>query len=216
VRRTFNEKVIASEWARSKVKINEEVSPDEMLEYYQSHLAEYEYPTQARWEELMVNKSRFASEREAYAELTRLGNEVWQLGTRTPVFGPAFIEVAKKSSDGFTAQKGGAHDWTTKGALQCAAIDEALFTLQVGQMSQIIDSGPAYHIVRVLERREAGRKPFTDVQGDIREALKEQRMRAEMEEYLVTLRRNARVWTVFTGNTTAEALMRKPDEPQRR
>jgi hypothetical protein len=215
-RRTFNEKVIASEWARSKVKINEEVSPDEMLEYYQSHLADYEYPTQARWEELMVDKSRFGDEREAYAELTRMGNEVWQLGTRTPVFGPAFTEVAKKSSDGFTAKKGGAHDWTTKGALQCTEIDESLFKLQVGQMSPIIDSGPAYHIVRVLERREAGRKPFTDVQGEIRDALKEQRMRAEMEAYLVELRRNARVWTVFTGNTTAEALMRKPDDAQRR
>jgi parvulin-like peptidyl-prolyl isomerase len=83
-------------------------------------------------------------------------------------------------------------------------------------MSPIIDSGPAYHIVRVLERRDAGRKPFTDVQGEIREALKEQRMRAEMEAYLVKLRRDARVWTVFTGHTTAEALMRKPDEAQRR
>jgi len=215
-RRTFNERVIASEWIRSKVKINEEVSPDEMLEYYQSHLAEYEYPTQARWEELMVNKSRFASERAAFDEMARMGNAVWQQGQRTPVFGPAFSEVARKTSDGFTANKGGIHDWTTKGSLQCAAMDEALFTLQVGQMSQIIDSGPAYHIVRVLERREAGRKPFTDVQGEIRDALKEQRMQAKMEDYLVELRRNARVWTVFSGNTTAEALMRKPEEGQRR
>lgn len=215
-RRTFNERVIASEWIRSKVKINEEVSPDEMLEYYQSHLAEYEYPTQARWEELMVNKSRFASERSAFDEMARMGNAVWQQGQRTPVFGPAFAEVAGKTSDGFTANKGGIHDWTTKGSLQCAAMDEALFTLQVGQMSQIIDSGPAYHIVRVLERREAGRRPFTDVQGEIRDALKEQRMQAKMEDYLVELRRNARVWTVFSGNTTAEALMRKPEEGQRR
>ena len=44
VRRSFNEQVIASEWIRSKVKINEEVSPDEMLEYYQAHLADFEYP----------------------------------------------------------------------------------------------------------------------------------------------------------------------------
>jgi hypothetical protein len=216
VRRTFNESVIASEWVRTKVKINEEVSPDEMLEYYQAHVADYEYPTQARWEELMVNKSRFATEREAYAELVRMGNEVWQQGTRTQLFGPAFAEVAQKGSDGFTAKKGGAHDWTTKGALQCTAIDTALFTLQVGQMSPILDSGSAYHIVRVLERREAGRKPFTEVQIEIREALKKQRTRAGMEEYLVKLRKEARVWTTFTGDTTAEALMKRPDEAQRR
>ncbi len=102
-----------------------------------------------------------------------MGNEVWQRGTQKPVQGPAFAEIAKAKSDGFTAKDGGVHDWTTKGALQCKAIDEALFTLQVGQMSPILDSGPAFHIVRVLERKEAGRKPFTDVQADIRDRLKE-------------------------------------------
>jgi parvulin-like peptidyl-prolyl isomerase len=217
VRRTFNEKVIAGEWARSKVKINEEVSPDEMLEYYRANLSKYEFPTQARWEELSVNKSRFADEREAYAALAQMGNEAWHRGVQAQVMGPAFAEVAKTKSDGVTASKGGVYDWTTKGALQCAEIDQSLFTLQVGQMSPIIDSGPAYHIVRVLERREAGRRPFTDVQVEIREALKEERMRAELEVYLSKLRRDARVWTVFTGNTTADVLMgKRPDETQMR
>ena len=59
-------------------------------------------------------------------------------------------------------------------------------------------------------------RPKVGATREIREALKEERMRAEMEEYLVKLRKDARVWTVFTGNTTAEALMRKPDEAQRR
>jgi len=86
------------------------------------------------------------------------------------VHGPAFAEVAKAKSDGLTAKDGGVHDWTTKGALQCKAIDDALFTLQVGQMSSILDSGPSFHIIRVLERTDAGRKPFTDVQADIRES----------------------------------------------
>ena len=40
VRRTFNERVIASEWIRSKVKVNEDVSPDELIEYYRAHLAD--------------------------------------------------------------------------------------------------------------------------------------------------------------------------------
>jgi hypothetical protein len=217
VRRAFNEKVIASEWVRSKVKINEEVSPEEMLEYYRSHLADYEYPTQARWEELMVRKDRFDDPRKPYEFLAQLGNVVWQQGTAAAVRGPAFTDIAKAKSDGFTARDGGIHDWTTKGALTCAELDAALFTLQIGQMSQIIDSGPAFHIVRVLERREAGRKPFTDVQGEIRTALKNQRMRAAMDEYLTQLRADARVWTAFTGNVSADVLLgKRPDETQRR
>jgi hypothetical protein len=217
VQRSFNERVIASEWIRSKVKINEEVSPDEMLEYYQLHLTDYEYPTKARWEELMVRKSRFANPRDAWTEIANMGNEVWRRGVASGVRGPAFAEVAIAKSDGFKAKEGGQHDWTTKGALRATAIDYALFHLAVGQMSPILESEEGFHIVRVLERVEAGRKPFSEVQPDIREKLKEERFQVGIEQYLTRLRRDARIWTAFTGNTTADALAgRKSDQTQTR
>jgi parvulin-like peptidyl-prolyl isomerase len=217
VRRGFNERLMASEWIRSKVKVNEDVGPDEMIEYYRAHVADYDFPSQARWEELMVRKNRFKDEAAAYAEIAEMGNNVWQTGTQKPVRGAAFAEIAKKKSDGFTAKDGGVRDWTTKGALQCKAMDEALFTLQIGQMSTIIDSGPAFHIIRVLERKEAGRKAFTDVQADIRDRLKEKRYQKEAVKYLTKLRSDARIWTVFTGNVSAEVLLgRKPEDTQQR
>ena len=36
VRRAFNERLIASEWIRSKIKVSEDVGPDEMIEYYRA------------------------------------------------------------------------------------------------------------------------------------------------------------------------------------
>ena len=216
-RRAFNEQIIAAEWIHSKVKVNEEVSPDEMLEYYNAHLADYDFPTQARWEEIAVRKDKYKDPADAYAALALMGNEIWQRGTVKPVKGAAFAEVAKAKSDGFTADKGGEHDWTTKGSLQCKAIDDSLFTLQVGQMSPILDSGTMFQIVRVLERKEAGRKSFTDVQADIRDRLKEKRYQVEVENYLTRLRGEARIWTVFTGNVSADTLLgRKPDETKQR
>ncbi len=217
VKRAFNERLIASEWIRSKVKVNEDVGPDEMIEYYRAHLTDYDYPSQARWEELMVRKDRFKDGGAAYAAMAQMGNDVWQNGTQKPVHGAAFAAIAKAKSDGFTAKDGGVHDWTTKGALQCKAVDDALFTLQVGQMSSILDSGPAFHIVRVLERKEAGRKAFTDVQSDIRDRLKEKRFQSEAEKYLTKLRGDARIWTIYTGNVSADVLLgRKQGETQSR
>lgn len=217
VQRGFNERVIAGEWIRSKVKVNEDVSPDQMIEYYKAHLTDYDYPSQARWEELAVRKSRFKDPAEAFAATANLGNEVWQLGQSQPVRGAAFADIAKTKSDGFTAKDGGVHDWTTKGALQCKAIDEAIFALQVGQMSQIIDSGPMFHIVRVLERKDAGRKPYTEVQADIRDKLKDQRFQVEVEKYLSKLRSEARIWTVFTGDVSADVLLgRAPEDTKKR
>lgn len=208
VRRGFNEKAIVSNWVRSKVKINEAVSPDEMLAYYRAHQADYEYPTQARWEELTVRKSRFPDPAQAYAELCSMGNEILQrAAARGGINGPAFAEVAQARSDGLNAKEGGQYDWTTKGALKNTAIDEALFKLQVGQMSLILESDTAFHIVRVLERKEAGRRSFPDVQVDIRDKLKEERFQKAVTTYLDKLHKNARVWTEQTGNVSAEAFL---------
>jgi hypothetical protein len=217
VRRAFNEKAIASEWIRTKIKVNEEVSPDEMLAYYQAHLKDYEHPARARWEELVVRKSRYAHPREAYAAIAQMGNEVWQRAAASPVRGPAFAEVARAKSDGYTAKEGGLQDWTDKGSLRIKEIDQALFSLQVGQMSPILEDADAFYIVRVLERIEAGRKPFTEVQAKIRDDLKEERFNAAVDEYLSKLRKDARIWTAFTGNVSADELIgRKPGQPTRR
>src|SRR5690606_23430215 len=119
----------------------------------------YEFPAQARWEELMVRFDRCNGDREAaWKLLAEMGNEVWKKVTENPgIRGPAFAEVARAKSHGFTASEGGVHDWTTLGALKCEELNEALATLAIGQMSNGIESEQGFHIVRVLERKEAGR-----------------------------------------------------------
>ncbi len=209
VRRAFNEKAVVSQWVRSKVKIDEEISPDEMLTFYRAHLTDYDYPTQARWEELEVRKSRFADPAKAYAELANMGNDVWKRAASVPggVHGPAFAEVAKARSDGLNAKDGGQYDWTPKGALKTPAIDDALFTLAVGQMSGILESDTSFHIIRVLERKEAGRRSFPEVQGEISEKLKDQRREKALIDYLDKMHQSARVWTEATGDVSAATFM---------
>jgi hypothetical protein len=49
------------------------------------------------------------------------------------------------------------------------------------------------------------------VQIEIRETLKKQRFNEGVEKYLAKLRQDARIWTVFTGDVSADVLMgRKP------
>jgi hypothetical protein len=211
-KQSFNEHVIASEWIRTKIKVSEEVSPEEMVAYYQENRAQFEFPTQARWEELTIHKGTSPGGAEqAFAKLAMLGNAVWPRMAANPAPDtPVFAEVAKAKSEGFNAREGGVHDWTTQGALKAAAIDQAIFSLPVGQMSPILDSGPAFHIVRVLERKEAGCRPFSEVQNDIRDKLKEERMAEAQRKYISKLRKDAKIWTVYTGNVSVETLMGQP------
>ena len=96
--------------------------------------------------------------------------------------------MAKVKSDGVTAKSGGQYDWTNKGSLKTQIIDDTLFAIPVGAMSQILESDSGFHIVRVLERKDAGRKPFTDVQVEIRDKLKDERLHAAQDKYLEQLR----------------------------
>jgi parvulin-like peptidyl-prolyl isomerase len=124
--------------------------------------------------------------------------------------------VAKAKSDGFNAKQGGQYDWTSRGSLKTKAIDDALFSLEVGAMSQIVESETGFHIVRVLERKEAGRKPFTEVQVEIRDKLKDERLHTAQEKYLAQLRDEARIETIYTGHISADALAgRVPDNVKR-
>jgi hypothetical protein len=207
VKRAFNERVIAGEWMRNKIKVDEEVSPIEIHDYYQEHLAAYDYKAQARWEELMVRKARFPDVRQAYAEVARLGNEASIIAahSRDPKQ-PIFTEIAKAKSDGFTADKGGQNDWTSKGAKAIKPIDDALFSLEVGQMSPILEDETGFYIVRVLERKEAGRKPFTEVQVEIRDTIKKARLHEAQVKYLAQLHDEARIETIYTGRISADAL----------
>lgn len=196
----FYQTMIARSWINESVSVDRVVTHDELLEYYQDHATDYEYPTQAKWEELMVRSDRFASKSDAYRKLAEIGNRAYQAAVSlSDKSQPAFIEIAKAESHSFNAEEGGQHDWTTKGSLAAERIDEALFSVPVGEMSPIVESDLGFHIVRVLERREAGRTPFTEVQKGIREKIIAQRTDKAFAKQLDTLRRRCRIWTTFDG-----------------
>jgi hypothetical protein len=217
VKRQFVEKTIAGEWLRQRTPKPKPISHEQMLEYYRSHAKEYAFPAQARYEELMVRFDQFPDAQAAWSALAEMGNEVWNHVLANPdLRGPAFGDVARQKSHGFTAADGGIHDWTTIGALRCEAINKALATLEVGQLSNGIASDQGFHIVRVLERRDAGKTPFTKAQAQIREELERAQRQSLVEAEVAELRQSARVWTLFDGDVDSERLAQMLESGQRR
>ena len=151
-----------------------------MLEDYFSNKEEYSNRARAKWEQIMVRFDKHASRAEAKKKIAEIGNQI--------IYGASFAEVAKKSSDGFRASKGGRHDWTGKDALVLKEVDKAIFTLPVNSLSDIIESRDGYHVIRVLEREDAGYTPFTEAQIDIKKRLKNERVNAAFEKHLNSLR----------------------------
>jgi len=76
--------------------------------------------------------------------------------------GEDFGKVARQVSIGPEAKKGGDLDFFTPGIMP-EAIDRVVFTLQVGKISEIVQSPYGYHIFKLLERKKAGGRRFSEV-----------------------------------------------------
>ncbi|GHT18432.1 hypothetical protein FACS1894189_6330 [Planctomycetales bacterium] len=175
---------ISQQWNMASMQqATGECTHDEMLDFYESNKAMFTTEAKARWQEMIVLFSKYKSEQEALDKIRWMGNQV--LLNNAP-----FEEIVKANSDGFTASEGGVWEWTTKGSLSSAELEQAIFTQQVGQLStSIIKGDKGFHIIRVLERQDQKVTPFIDAQVTIREKIKNQRRQKHQEEYFANLQR---------------------------
>jgi hypothetical protein len=191
-KRQFAQKVMAQQWMRDSGKVDFKpiITHAQMLDYYYAHEADYAFPAKARWEHLMARFDKFPNKQAAYAAIQQMGNEVY-LG------GAPLSAVAKRGSHGVTASSGGLFESTTKGSLRSQVLDEAVFSLPVNRLSPILEDEEGLHIVRVLERTEAGRQSFESVQSEIKEAIRKEHVQKQIDKYLDDLRRSTPVWTIY-------------------
>ncbi len=166
---------------QQKIKSDAEVTHQELLQYYRDHAQDYQIQARARWEQVMVRNENFKSADEAMNSIVEMGNRI--------VYGAALDGVARKSSQGYDASDGGLHDWTSQGSLVLKEIDAAIFSLPVGQLSDVIKSDQGLHIVRVIEREDAGKVDFREAQIEIREKLETEKRVNAYDTHLAKLKR---------------------------
>ena len=201
-KRMYFERSLASMWQHRQIKIDEEVTHEQMLTYYRAHLSDYETQPQARWEQITAAFSKQPSEAEAFRSLALWGNQI--------LAGAKFADVAKKYSDDASSVDGGQRPWTNEGSLVSQVLDRALFTLPVGQLSQIIKDEQGFHIIRVQERHGLERKAFTDVQAEIKTKIRDERTREQQETYSKKLRSEIPVSTMFDKEESQQSAADLP------
>ena len=192
-RKAFIEKSLVGEWIRRQIKAKELPTVSQTTQFYDTHKTDFTTPSKARWEELTVSKAKYPSKESALAAVVRMRNQV---NAGTP-----FADVAKHSSDGFTAAEGGLRDWGSKGRFVDAEIEKAVFSLPVGKLSQSIETASDYTIIRVIERVDQTTKSFEEVQAEISKKIIEDRSNRLFVEYLDRLKSATNIWTTCASMT---------------
>jgi hypothetical protein len=94
-RKIFQEQFIAQQWAQEQIKPDgAEITHQDMIDWYNAHIKEFEQPARVRWDELVITFARHSDHNEAWAVLGEMGNRV--------IAGASLAEVARVSSEGAT------------------------------------------------------------------------------------------------------------------
>ena len=93
--------------------------------------------------------------------------------------GADFAELAKKySEDESSAKNGGDLDYFSKGKM-VPEFDQVAFSLQPGQISDLVKSQFGYHIIKVVDKKPATTKTLAEVRQQITDQLAYERAQAQ-------------------------------------
>jgi peptidyl-prolyl cis-trans isomerase C len=97
--------------------------------------------------------------------------------------GQEFDTLAKESSIASTASMGGDIGFISKGTLT-AEIEEQLFVLNTGEISEIIPTEKGFHIFKVVEKNPSRYRELAEVKGEIENEMLPLRQQEAFDQYL--------------------------------
>ena len=106
--------------------------------------------------------------------------------------GMAFEEAAKKYSEGPSASRGGDLGFFGRGQM-VKPFEEKAFAMKVNEVSDAVRTRFGFHIIQVLEKREARKKDFAEVSKTIKESLRNKKFFQERRNLLSGLKKDAKI-----------------------
>lgn len=95
--------------------------------------------------------------------------------------GADFAQLAQERSIGPSGPNGGALGWFTAG-MMVPSFEEAVFALEVGEVSPPVETQFGWHVIVLNDRREQAPPTLEDVRPELEDGLRRARIEAMMQE----------------------------------
>lgn len=198
LRTAFLNQRMAFEYLGVKSKFDKKIGRRELFEYYEEHVADYSFPEKVKWQQFIVYFNKHGGKEKSYRTVQKALDKL-EGGTE-------FADMIRKHSDGANKESGGAWDWMQRGSLDDEAVEQALFEMPVGKVSDVFVGKNAYQIVKVIDRKPAGKKPFEELQDEIRTKMEQENRKAASQKFLDEIREKALVVSPYVDNKSPTAL----------
>lgn len=152
------------------------VTDDEARQYFTDHPDEFGQPEQVKVRHILVD-----TRDEAVSILQDLRR------------GADFAKMAEqKSKDHATAGSGGDLGFIKKGQM-VPEFEKAAFSLNLGEISDVVQTQYGYHIIQALEKKAAVNPAFEDIKDDVKTRLIDQKIQEKFDSWLAELRSRANI-----------------------
>lgn len=177
------------------------MNKEDVKKFYELHKVEMERPESVRLSEILIapklpkpaigadGKPVPASDAETEAALAAAKAKAEDLLDQIHK-GAKFADLAKKSSDGPSAQEGGDLKDFNRGTLS-KELEDKVFALKAGETTDVIRTKQGYVILQVTQHQMAGVPSLKEVEPRIQDALYMQKLQPALRTYLTQLREEA-------------------------
>ena len=183
LRARYKEQIMVRHLIERKVISRISVSPTEVDAYYKEHADALAAPESIKLSNILIRLKGDPAETEKAAALAK------DIFARLKA-GEGFAACAKEYSEGAGAEEGGAMGYVKKGDLM-PQIDEVIFNLKPGEVSDIIQTSLGYHIFKVEEKAEAKTPELAEVRRRIEDAIFREKIDSGAKEFVKDLRKHA-------------------------
>jgi peptidyl-prolyl cis-trans isomerase D len=128
----------------------------------QAATGDYRQEEAARVRHVLVHVRRDAPEAEAEAARQKAEELLGRIRG-----GADFADIAVEASDDDVSKAAGGDLGLVPRGQLAPELDQAVFTLEVGQVSDLVRTDQGFHVLRVDERREAGARPIEEVRTEL-------------------------------------------------
>jgi peptidyl-prolyl cis-trans isomerase D len=149
-----------------QLRQNAAVSDDELKTVYQQNIQQYQVPNRVHAEHILLTTVGKPD-----AEVAEVKKKVEGILAQAKKKGADFEELAKKySEDPGSKTKGGDLGWIVQGQT-VPEFEKTAFSLNKGEVSDLVHTQYGYHIIKVLDKENAHTKTFEEVKDSIRAPL---------------------------------------------
>lgn len=164
------------------------VADSEMKRYYQEHQDRFAYPEEYQLSQILIKPRNPDDLAVAQGRAEALLATLKQ--------GEPFEGLALRFSDGADASRGGRLGLVRQGEL-IPALEQALSSLQVGQVTGIVETAEGLHIMRVDDKKPRQFRPFEQVKAEIQSLVFQQKTEDQYQLWIADLKNKAYIEIKF-------------------